>query len=112
MLAAKRSILRGEHRPEQPFPSVRAIAANLKIHPNTAHKAVQILIVEQWLEARVGTGTVVASAKRPPDRGSRELVRHAADRLVVLARGDGVPLDAVIGDVREAWATYEPITGG
>ena len=82
--------------------------ASLKIHPNTALKAVQLLIAERWLESRVGTGTVVAHTPRGPDKASRQAVRDATDRLVVLARGQGAALDAVVTDLRARWAEYDP----
>jgi len=106
--AATRSILRGEYRPGQPFPSVRAIAASLKIHPNTAHKVVQLLIEERWLESRTGMGTIVASNPRAPDRATREAVRDGLDQLVVLARGQGMALDSVVTGLRARWADYDP----
>src|SRR5579864_2977240 len=62
--AAKKAFIGGEFQPGQPFPSVRALAAELKIHPNTAHKVIQYLIQERWLEVRPGIGTVVGE---PPE---------------------------------------------
>jgi DNA-binding transcriptional MocR family regulator len=47
--AAIKSILAGELKSGEAFPSVRALALDLKIHPNTAHKVVQHLIQERWL---------------------------------------------------------------
>src|SRR6266853_1153641 len=58
--AAKKAFISGEFSPGQAFPSVRTLAAELKIHPNTAHRVIQHLIQERWLEARPGVGTTVA----------------------------------------------------
>ena len=66
--AAKKAFISGEFAPGQPFPSVRTLAAELKIHPNTAHRVVQHLIQERWLEARPGVGTTVA---KPPAASGR-----------------------------------------
>src|SRR5215470_716203 len=68
--AAKKAFLSREFQQGQAFPSVRALAAEFKIHPNTAHKVVQHLIHERWLEVRPGIGTVVAEIPeaRPGDR--------------------------------------------
>src|SRR5215471_4980775 len=62
--AAKKAFISGEFSAGQRFPSVRTLAVELKIHPNTAHKVVQYLIQEGWLESRPGIGTVVAE---PPE---------------------------------------------
>ena len=103
VFAATRSILSGALRPGQPFPSVRALAADLKIHPNTAHKVVQHLIQERWLEARPGIGTVVAEppAARPGDR--QRLLEDEVDRLVVEARRVCANLDEVLAAIRAGW---------
>ena len=111
VFASIRAILRGEYRPEQPFPSVRAIAANLKIHPNTAHKAIQALIEDRWLEARAGVGTVVTS--RPRSRGGdRNSVREDIDRLAVKARMNELSLADVTDELRSRWKHLEPVGRG
>ena len=60
VFAAKKAIISGEFPAGRAFPSVRTLAAELKIHPNTAHKAIQYLIQEKLLEVLPGIGTVVA----------------------------------------------------
>jgi GntR family transcriptional regulator len=82
---------------------VRALAAELKIHPNTAHKVVQHLIHERYLESRPGIGTVVAElpAARAGDR--KRLLKHEVEQLVVEAKRIGIELDDVIAAVRGQW---------
>ena len=103
VFAATRAILSGALRSGQPFPSVRVLAADLKIHPNTAHKVVQHLIQERWLEARPGIGTVVAAPPeaRPGDR--QRLLEDEVEKLVVEARRVGADLDEVIAAIRAGW---------
>ena len=103
VFAATRAILSGVLQPGQGFPSVRAMAADLKIHPNTAHKVIQHLIQERWLESRPGIGTVVAEPPqaRPGDR--QRLLKEEVERLVVEARRVGVDLDEVIDAVKAGW---------
>ena len=87
----------------QPFPSVRALAADLKIHPNTAHKVVQHLIQEGFLEVRPGIGTVVADlpAARASDR--KRLLQHEVEQLVVEAKRVGLDLSDVLQAVETQW---------
>src|SRR5216683_2458986 len=66
--AAQKAILSGELTEGQAFPSVRALAADLKIHPNTAHKAVQYLIAALIAEAR-RMGLSADELKRAIDAG-------------------------------------------
>ena len=104
VFAATKAFVSGEFQAGQPFPSVRALAADLKIHPNTAHKVVQHLIHERWLEAQPGIGTVVAA--RPPARaGDRHrLLQHEVEQLVVEALRVGVQLEDVLEAIDARWA--------
>jgi GntR family transcriptional regulator len=104
VFAATKAFVSGEFQPGQPFPSVRALASELKIHPNTAHKVIQHLIQERWLEAQPGIGTVVAA--RPAARaGDRHwLLQHEVEQLVVEALRVGVQLDDVVDAIETRWA--------
>ena len=84
--AAQKSILSGEFEKGQAFPSVRTIAAELRIHANTAHKVIQYLIQERWLEMMPGIGTVVAGPPRRLTDTRRELLAHEVSRLISEAR--------------------------
>jgi GntR family transcriptional regulator len=107
--AAQRSILGGEFAKGQAFPSVRTIAAELRIHPNTAHKVVQYLIQERWLEMMPGIGTVVAGPPRRLADTKRELLTHEIARLVAEAKRVGLDLEEVLQAIRQSWtATVNP----
>jgi len=104
VFAARKAFVSGEFQPGQAFPSVRALASELKIHPNTAHKVIQHLIQERWLEVQPGIGTVVAV--RPPARAGdrRRLLQHEVEQLVVEALRVGVPLEDVLDAIATQWA--------
>jgi GntR family transcriptional regulator len=105
--AAKKAFISGEFQTGQSFPSVRALAADLKIHPNTAHKVVQHLIQEGFLEARPGIGTVVADL--PPARAAdrKRLLNQEVEQLVVEAKRVGLELPEVVEAVETQWAKLE-----
>ena len=103
VFAATRAILSGSLQPGQGFPSVRALAADLKIHPNTAHKVIQYLIQERWLEARPGIGTVVAEAPKARAGDRQRLLKDEVEQLVVEARRVGADLEAVLDAIRAGW---------
>lgn len=107
VFAATKAFISGEFEPGQPFPSVRALAADLKIHPNTAHKVIQHLIHERYLEVRPGIGTVVAEL--PPARAGdrKRLVNEDIERLVVEARRVGLELFEVLDAIEAQWAKLE-----
>jgi GntR family transcriptional regulator len=104
VFAATKAFVSGELRPGDPFPSVRALAAELKIHPNTAHRVIQYLIQERWLDVQPGVGTVVAArpAARPGDR--RRLLDREVEQLVVEALRVGLDLEEVLEAIESRWA--------
>lgn len=105
--AAKRAFISGEYLPGQPFPSVRALASSLKIHPNTAHKVIQHLIQERFLESKPGVGTVVARAPAPRAGEKKRLLEQEVEQLVVEAKRLGVELPEVVEAVTTQWARLE-----
>ena len=101
--AAIKSILAGELKAGEAFPSVRALALDLKIHPNTAHKVVQHLIQERWLMAQPGVGTVVAPPPKARAGDRKRLLEDEVEKLVVEAMRVGAGLDEVQQAVEETW---------
>jgi GntR family transcriptional regulator len=103
VFAATRSILAGELKAGEAFPSVRALALDLKIHPNTAHKVVQHLIQERWLVAHPGVGTVVAQPPKARSGDRRRLLEDEVEKLVVEAMRVGAQLNEVKQAVEDTW---------
>ena len=107
VFAAKKAFISGEFQPGQPFPSLRTLAAELKIHPNTAHKVVQYLIQEGWLESRPGIGTVVAEPPSARAGERQRILQHEVEQLVVEAKRVGLELEEVQEAVESQWARLE-----
>jgi GntR family transcriptional regulator len=103
VFAAVKSILAGELKAGEAFPSVRTLALDLKIHPNTAHKVVQHLIHERWLMAQPGVGTVVAQAPKARAGDRRRLLEDEVEKLVVEAMRVGAGLGEVQQAVADTW---------
>lgn len=61
------------------LPSVRGLAQQLAINPNTVAKAYAELTAESWLEARQGLGLYVAPPRQRLSEGERE--RRLADAI-------------------------------
>jgi GntR family transcriptional regulator len=107
--AAVKSILAGELKAGEPFPSVRTLALELKIHPNTAHKVVQHLIQERWLVAHPGVGTLVAHPPKARTGDRKRLLEDEVEKLVVEAMRVGAGLDEVQQAVNETWRELRPV---
>jgi GntR family transcriptional regulator len=105
--AAKKALISGELYPGQAFPSVRALAGELKIHPNTAHKVVQHLIQERMLEVRPGIGTVVAELPEARASEKRRVLDHEVEQLVVEAKRLGLEVEEVVEAIEAKWTKLD-----
>ena len=105
--AAKKALISGELRPGHAFPSVRALAAELKIHPNTAHKVIQYLIQERLLEVRPGIGTVVVELPEARKAERRRVLEQEVEQLVVEAKRLGLEVTEVVEAIEVKWAKLE-----
>ena len=106
--AVEKSVVCGQLRPGDSFPSVRALSQTFKINPNTAHKAVADLIRRGLLEVRPGVGTVVCAAPRAPARQRSALLKDELERLVVEAKRLSLDLNTLIDAVKEHWENLSP----
>jgi len=107
VFAAIRAFVSGEYRPGQQFPSVRQLAADLKINPNTAHKVVQHLIQERWLEVRPGVGAFVATPPEARAADRSRLLRQTVEQLVVDAKRLGLSRAELEQAIEAGWTRLE-----
>ncbi|MFQ5743865.1 MAG: GntR family transcriptional regulator [Acidobacteriota bacterium] len=83
-------------RPGDRLPSVRELAASLRINRNTAAKAYQILESNGALETRAGRGTFVAGGVPPWSRDERlRRLEHSLNRALVEAFHLEIPFEEV-----------------
>lgn len=81
----KKKILMGVWKEDEKIPSVRDIALEYGINPNTAQKAIKILEEEELVYAKRTLGKFVSKSKRETDQGlalmRRDILRDSAKRL-------------------------------
>ena len=70
--AVRMKIATGELSPGDQLPSVRGLAQQLTINPNTVAKAYAELTTEGWLESRQGMGLYVAAPRQRLSDAERE----------------------------------------
>ena len=81
-------VARGLLRPGDAAPSIRSMAAQLKVNPNTVARAFRELTLEGFLEARRGDGSLIAEgAARHVKDGMSELREGLKDALLRARRG-------------------------
>ena len=94
--AVRMKIATGELAAGDQLPSVRGLAQQLTINPNTVAKAYAELATEGWLEARQGMGLYVAAPRQRLSDDERERrLDDAIGRFV----NDVIPLGFPPGEV-------------
>ena len=97
-----------------PMPSVRDLARELGVNPNTVVRAYQHLVEAGVLTVRRGDGTYVAETPPGFSRAERlGLLREGALRFATTALSVGADLPEATGSLGTAWKTLKPVrTGG
>lgn len=95
--AVRMKIATGELESGDQLPSVRGLAQQLTINPNTVAKAYAELTTEGWLESRQGMGLYVATPRQRLSDAERERRLDAAiDRFTHDVLPLGFPADEVL----------------
>jgi len=94
----RRLIAGGDLEPGAALPSVRGLALQLSINPNTVAKAYSDLTTEGWLESRPGLGVFVAPPRQLLSDAERERrLNDAIQRFI----SDVIGLDYPAADMVE-----------
>lgn len=97
----KRALVLGTLQPNDPLPSVRQLASDSKVNPNTVKQAYRELEREGLIHAERGRGTFVSHTTRVrPDREKVHLARAVAVRAVRDAFRHGFTPDELIDAIR------------
>ncbi|MEO8333477.1 MAG: GntR family transcriptional regulator [bacterium] len=95
----RRSLVVGSLAPDDPLPSVRQLATELRVNPNTVSQAYRELERQGVVEARRGSGTfVVQSSVNGSQRTA--LARDVAARALRDAHRNGLGADELIDAIR------------
>jgi len=90
----RRQIVARQLREGEPLPSVRDLAAQLRVNPMTISKAYSLLEMEGLLERRRGVGLFVAAIRKDKAGRTRaDMLEDALTKAVVTAVQLGVPED-------------------
>lgn len=101
-LQIKWEIATGRLGEGDPLPSVRQLALELRVNPNTVVKAYNELEHEGLVDSQHGRGTFVAPGARARVDSGRAQVREALRRAVRMAREAGLSRDTINQLLREA----------
>jgi len=104
-----RGVAAGTLAPGDQLPSVRELAAQLLVNPNTVARVYRDMERDGLLETRRGTGTFIAASAGALAEGERK--RLVSDKLAEVARdvhAFGLSVDAAVQLLREALADRKP----
>ncbi|HEY5079204.1 MAG TPA: GntR family transcriptional regulator [Opitutaceae bacterium] len=103
LFAVRRSVVAGQMRPGDKFPSVRVLSQELRINPNTAHKVIAALVSDGVLITTPAVGSIVAGPAAGGARERAELLGGDLERVVVDAKKLGLSLDEVQSGLAAQW---------
>lgn len=94
----RRQIVAGELEVGAALPSVRGLAQQLAVNPNTVAKAYNELSAEGWLDTRAGLGVFIATPRQRLSESERaRRLEEAVQRFI----GDVIALDYPADEVLE-----------
>ncbi len=105
----RRGLAVGTLAPDEPLPSVRQLAAELRINPNTVQQAWRELEREGLIYVRRGQGTFVARTARP-DRERTIISRQVAERALRDAFRHGLSRAELITELEQIEPAETDIT--
>jgi GntR family transcriptional regulator len=109
----KFAVAAGLLRPGELVPSVRELAKQLVVNPNTVARAYRDLQTEGVLESLRGTGLQVAQGAGETCRqGRREFVRRRLRDALDEARRSNLPFDEIEAILLDEWAKGKQEGGG
>lgn len=101
--AVYRALVKGELRPGDPFPSVRALSKEIGVTPNTIQKVVAQLTREGVLDVFPGRGTYISMNYKPDKGAKKEFIQQHLESFVVEAKKHGVELSELVEAISKEW---------
>jgi GntR family transcriptional regulator len=100
----RRLIALGALKPGAAVPSVRDLARDLRVNPNTVARAYQRLTDSGVLSVKRGEGTYVSDSPSQPRKAERnEMLREAAGRYAGTAITAGASVEDAIGELETSY---------
>ncbi|GAA5508749.1 GntR family transcriptional regulator [Novipirellula caenicola] len=101
-------IVSGVLRPGDELPTIRGLAENLRVNPNTVARAYRELEHERLVEKRRTTGTFVCElAQRHTASQRRRMINPHIDKLLTLSRQLGFELDELVALLQKRDAQFD-----
>jgi len=94
-------IVTGQLKTGDKLPTVRALAVELSVNPNTISKVYRELEIQDVLETQQGTGTFVGPKPvQIPPREQKRKLREICDEFITIAGSYGFSVDDLLRELR------------
>lgn len=95
-------VAKGLLKPGDPAPTVRGLAASLRVNPNTVARALRELSLDGFIETRRGEASVISTAAPKAAAQGIPAVLLRFEEAVTLARRAGLGFEAMQEAMRKA----------
>jgi GntR family transcriptional regulator len=99
----RRLVLQGVLQPHEQLPSVRALAVELAINPNTIQKAYRLLEEEGILVSFAGSKSLLQFDEELLDKYRKELLTAEAKKYIEEVKKMGLTEEEALGLIKEIW---------
>ena len=101
--AVKRAVVTEQLKPGDRFPSVREMAKELRINPNTAQKVVAHLARQRLIEIQPGIGSVVSAPSTATKAQRDKILNDTVERLIVESKRLSIKREDVVNAINRNW---------
>ncbi len=101
--SVKTSVVKGFMKPDEPLPSVRQLAGELAINPNTIQKAYAELERQGIVYSVPGKGSFVSSDIKEVKDAHKNEILSQIEELAEHAREGGISKEEIIDTINKLW---------
>lgn len=97
----RRALVLGTTKPGDPLPSIRQLASELRVNPNTVAQAYRELERDGTVYVQRGQGTFVSPDVQHGREERRALARDVAQRALIDAHRNGLDVEELLAAIRD-----------
>ncbi len=101
--AVKKAIVTEQLKRGDRFPSVREMAKELRINPNTAQKVIAHLARERLIEIKPGIGSVVSGLSTATKAQRDKILNNEVEKLIVESKRLSIKRKEVMDAINRNW---------
>jgi GntR family transcriptional regulator len=101
--AVKKAIVTEQLKPGDRFPSVREMAKELRINPNTAQKVIAHLAREKLIEIKPGIGGIVFGLSTATKAQRDKILNNEVEKLIVESKRLSIKREDVVNAINRNW---------